>query len=173
VKLGLNKIICEKFLMHKKNKKGFTLIELLVVVAIMGLLSAVAVVALNQARARARDARRLSDIKQIQTALELFYLDQFEYPATPTAGEIGGDCLDEDGFNDVSCDANGTTYMGAVPENPQPRTDGNCSNTVYTYTAVDTGLKHLSYSIRYCLGSAVGEMTAGAHFATPAGLADP
>ncbi len=156
-----------------KKKKGFTLIELLVVVAIMGLLSALAVVSLNQARARARDARRVADVKQVQTALELFYLDQFQYPGTPTLNEIGGDCLDEDGFNDAACDAGGTTYMGAVPENPQPRTDGSCGDTIYTYTAVATTGKYLSYYIRYCLGSAIGELTAGTHYATPAGIADP
>ena len=70
------------------RNKGFTLIELLVVVAIMGLLAALAVVALNNARARARDARRVSDVKQFQTALELYYLDQNEYPDAPAAPGI-------------------------------------------------------------------------------------
>src|SRR3990167_7007823 len=62
------------------NKKGFTLIELLVVVAIIGLLSTLAVVALSSARLKARDSKRLSDLKQIQTALELYYTDKSEYP---------------------------------------------------------------------------------------------
>ncbi|PIW79613.1 MAG: pilus assembly protein, partial [Parcubacteria group bacterium CG_4_8_14_3_um_filter_48_16] len=57
------------------NKKGFTLIELLVVIAIIGLLSTLAVVALNNARLKARDAKRIADIKQIQTALELYYTE--------------------------------------------------------------------------------------------------
>lgn len=46
-------------------KKGFTLVELLVVIAIIALLSTLSVVALNSARAKSRDARRLSDIRQI------------------------------------------------------------------------------------------------------------
>lgn len=56
-----------------RNNKGFTLIELLVAVAIMGLLSSVIFASTNSARKKGRDARRLEDIKQIQTALELYY----------------------------------------------------------------------------------------------------
>ena len=59
-----------------RNKKGFTLIELLVVIAIIGLLSTLAVVSLNNARGKARDARRISDVKAIQTAVELYKADQ-------------------------------------------------------------------------------------------------
>jgi len=55
-----------------RNKRGFTLIELLVVIAIIGLLSTLAVVSLNNARGKARDARRISDVKVIQTALEFY-----------------------------------------------------------------------------------------------------
>lgn len=60
--------------------KGFTLIELMVVVAIIGLLSSIAVVALNNARAEARDAKRLADMDAIQNALELYYNDYGVYP---------------------------------------------------------------------------------------------
>ncbi|MCF7820369.1 MAG: prepilin-type N-terminal cleavage/methylation domain-containing protein, partial [Candidatus Pacebacteria bacterium] len=62
------------------KKKGFTLIELLVVIAIIGLLSTMSVVALNSARQKSRDAKRVADIKQIQTALELYYNDNNGYP---------------------------------------------------------------------------------------------
>jgi len=55
----------------KIKQRGFTLIELLVVIAIIGLLSTMAVVSLNSARGKARDARRLSDIKQLSTILEM------------------------------------------------------------------------------------------------------
>ena len=55
-----------------RKQRGFTLIELLVVIAIIGLLSTLAVVALNNARMKSRDAKRVSDVKQIQTALELY-----------------------------------------------------------------------------------------------------
>lgn len=54
-----------------KTNKGFTLIELLVVIAIIGILSSVVLASLNNAREKARDARRISDIKNLQLALEL------------------------------------------------------------------------------------------------------
>ena len=62
------------------KKKGFTLIELLVVVAIIGVLATVVLGALGDARAKARDAKRQSDIKTIQNALELYYTDNGSYP---------------------------------------------------------------------------------------------
>ena len=76
------------------NKKGFTLIELLVVIAIIGLLSTLAVVALGSARVKARDSKRVSDLKQVQTALELYYTDNNAYPAGNALlfGEAAG-CL--------------------------------------------------------------------------------
>lgn len=54
-----------------KRQKGFTLVELLVVVAIIGLLSTLAVVSLNGIRERARDTKRISDIDAIQKSMEL------------------------------------------------------------------------------------------------------
>lgn len=62
------------------KSKGFTLIELLVVVAIIGVLATVVLSSLNSARVKARDARRDADIKNIQTALELYHLDNGQYP---------------------------------------------------------------------------------------------
>jgi type II secretion system protein G len=62
--------------------KGFTLIELLVVIAIIGLLSAVVLASLNTARAKARDAARISDIRQIQTAIQEYVLANGHYPDT-------------------------------------------------------------------------------------------
>ncbi len=157
-----------------KRRQGFTLIELLVVVAIMGLLAALAVVALNNARQRARDARRVADVKQIQTALELYYLDNNEYPnADATSSDIDGKCISGNGAIADPC--GGTpTYMAVIPTNPSPKDDGDCGNTSYTYTAVPTGDgdNNISYYIEYCVGSKISDLAAGAHTATPAGLDD-
>ena len=70
-------------------KKSFTLIELLVVIAIIGLLAALIIPNLTQTRAKARDARRLADLDQLQKAMELYYNDHNHYPIWESG------CLDE------------------------------------------------------------------------------
>lgn len=77
-----------------KNKKGFTLIELLVVIAIIGLLSTLAVVSLSAARERARDAKRLADLRNIQGAMEIYASEQGVYPVYASATELNENCLD-------------------------------------------------------------------------------
>jgi type II secretion system protein G len=66
----------------KKIKSGFTLIELLVVVAIIGVLSSVVMASTSTARAKGRDATRLSDVRQMAIALELYNLTNGSYPAS-------------------------------------------------------------------------------------------
>lgn len=148
----------------KNNKKGFTLVELLVVIAIIGLLSTLAVVALNNARQKSRDARRVSDIKQIQTSLELYYNDVNSYPIAAVALDTKDLCLSS--TNGLAAACAGTTYMTKIPGNPPPQTDGGCVAGNYMYTsAVGT-----DYTLSYCLGADTGGIVAGAHTATPAGI---
>lgn len=54
----------------KKHTKGFTLIELLVVIAIIGILAGIVLVSFTGIRGGARDAQRVSDIKQLAFILE-------------------------------------------------------------------------------------------------------
>ncbi|MDX1607611.1 MAG: type II secretion system protein [Candidatus Spechtbacterales bacterium] len=58
-----------------KKSKGFTLIELLVVIAIIGILATIVLVSLNDAREKARDTKRVGDLRQAQIALEVFLDD--------------------------------------------------------------------------------------------------
>ncbi|MBI5022654.1 MAG: type II secretion system protein [Candidatus Magasanikbacteria bacterium] len=140
-------------------KKGFTLIELLVVIAIIALLSTLAVVALGSAREKARDAKRLSDVKQMQTALELYYTDKSDYP-DGTSLVLGGSsagCLGGGGFAASGCTA--TEYMGQVPANPTP----NGADYVYTKGTA-------TYSITFSLEGTSGGLSSGSHTASPSGM---
>lgn len=100
------------------NKKypGFTLIELLVVIAIIGLLSTLAVVSLNSARAKARDAKRLSDLRQIERALQLYWDDNEQFPseAVANSGSTGKICETcTGGINTII-----KNYISTVPTDP-------------------------------------------------------
>lgn len=66
--------------LSNEKKNAFTLIELLVVISIIGIMSTVAMTSLNGVRKKARDARRLSDMKQIINALELYKSRYGTYP---------------------------------------------------------------------------------------------
>ncbi len=71
------------------NKKGFTLIELLVVVAVIGILATAVIMGLSGTKKPARDARRAGDLRNIQSALEIFYSKNGAYPATQTCDAAG------------------------------------------------------------------------------------
>jgi prepilin-type N-terminal cleavage/methylation domain-containing protein len=64
------------------NNKGFTLIELLIVMAILSILTSIIIPKLSDSRAKARDVRREMDIKNIQTTLANYYLENGYYPMT-------------------------------------------------------------------------------------------
>lgn len=145
--------------MLSSNRRGFTLIELLVVIAIIALLSTLAVVALGSTRKKANDAKRLADIKQIQTALEFYYTEHQGYPVTTGAGLMLGDagtaCLNAAGFSARGCT---TPYMQQVPRDPS-------GTVLYQYRSVDGK----TYLIDFTLESGVDSagLQAGNVQATP------
>jgi len=67
------------------------MIELLVVVAIIGMLVSVIMVSFDNSRRRSRDARRLSDMNQIKSGLDLYFLHGAGYP--PTSSWVAGSLL--------------------------------------------------------------------------------
>ncbi len=134
--------------MRNKNK-GFTLIELLVVIAIIGLLASVVLLALNSARQKSRDAKRLADVRQLASAFELFFNDNNDYPQS-MASLI-------------------PTYITVMPTYPSPY-DG-CAITSYTaqYTVPSTPAS--TYQLLFCVSAATGCLTtAGTHTLSQSGM---
>lgn len=97
--------------MKKVLKKGFTLIELLVVIAIIGILAAMVVVNVNTARVKARDARRLADIKSLKTAIEQYANDNDLYPSCGT---------DNAGYSTTCLATLLQKYLNPIPADPAP-----------------------------------------------------
>ena len=140
-------------------KKAFTLIELLVVISIIAVLSTLSIVSLGNARQKSRDTRRVSDIRQIQTALEMYALNRTDglYPVTSSAN-IQGLCLDDTDIGFVPA-CLGAVFMKKIPSNPTP------SGTNYIYSS-----NGMSYTLTYWLEGKTGSFPAGAATATPGGM---
>ncbi len=71
-----------------KSKRGFSLIELLVAISIIALLAALIISGIGNSRTRGRDSKRVSDIKNIQISLELYYDRNHFYPDSATAQSV-------------------------------------------------------------------------------------
>ena len=68
--------------LQRSSQRGFTLIEIMVVVVILGILAAVVVPRIMDNPGKARVAKAKQDIRQLESALELYKLDNFNYPST-------------------------------------------------------------------------------------------
>lgn len=98
----------------KCTKKGFTLVELLIAISIVAILALIGLVSFRQVLQNSRDSRRLSDIRQIQSALEEYNADQHFYPVK------GSSC--EKGTFRIGCSLTDSTgnkkYIDTVPSDP-------------------------------------------------------
>ena len=123
-------------LLHNKKQKGFTLIELLIVIAIIGILAGVVLVALSRSRVKSRDAKRVADLRQIATALEVYYSENESYPVSTSCTSTFNAttvCLDDIGSGPVANWIPGLSGQGADAHNPKPYAAG--LNTPYGYTS--------------------------------------
>ena len=136
-----------------KNKNGFTLFELLVSISIIGILTALASVAYSGAQKKARDARRVEDVKSIQTAAEQYYSQNtYKYPSSYTSGvawTVGTSTIlesypsDPKGStygtykcaNGFTCDNTGYCICALMENSANANADANCSFSAATKTS--------------------------------------
>lgn len=144
------------------SHRGFTLVELLVVISIIALLSSIATASLNGARKKSRIAKRLADMKTVQTAIELYYDANGSYP-NPSGTWTGNPWRSE-------CNAWGTfasgdvipgivpTYLTTFPSDP--KMDKPASTSCYIYRSNGADYKFLDHSI--------SEFSSADYFSQPA-----
>ena len=122
--------------MLRKNK-GFTLIELLVAISIIAIISTVLLANFNAARERGRDAQRKADLRNISTALRIYYNDYGVYPASGIGANVGKivGCTQQP--NPFTCEygspwnpESGKVLMSTLPKDP-------LSSQSYQYVQVD------------------------------------
>lgn len=135
--------------MKVKNRKskiknwGFTLIELVIVVGILSILSIGALAVLNPVAQfqKADDARRKSDLSQIQKALEVYYNDNGKYPPDFSSSDYRIKGLNG---NVVSWGSSWQPYMDVLPKDPRPSKNyvyfsSSDGQSYWLYASLDRG----------------------------------
>lgn len=125
-----------------KGRQGFTLIEILIVVAIIAILASVVLIGLGPTQQAGRDARRLSDLREVQNGLELYFNKCGYYPGAAESASCAGVAYGPNNFWGDPTVTPQTGMMGAlvgstigvstVPDDPQ-------SGKTYYYGANGTG----------------------------------
>jgi hypothetical protein len=155
---------------EKKSAVSWT--EWLVIGLIIGLLGIVAIWAIGSARTTARDAVRLSDIRQVQAGLELYFNDHNVYPEVDTTLPLGQAttlCLGDDGFSG-NCGSSQYLYLESVAMPPSAGLKNSACAGVddtYCYLAVDA-----SYRVQFELEKrqTLLDLPSGLNCATETGL---
>lgn len=157
-------------------KRGFTIIELLVVILIIGLVGTLAAVAVNSARSKQRDASRLSNVRQVQSALENYFNETNAYPSDaglPLGDSTQSVCLGTGGFA-ANCSGDDSVFLRVVVGTLDKGLDGavTCgepTRNAFCYSAAEEGA---SYAIGFELENALPQvgLVAGANCAVPEGM---
>jgi len=122
-----------------KYNNGFTLIELLVVIAIIGLLSSVVFASLNAARMKARDAKRIADLGQIRSALELYFDDHGYYPQSGCGWDCNGYRNSYSTSSWGALESDLAPYLTKLPKDPINSSCVPWTNGCYSYAYGNVG----------------------------------
>ncbi|MFA7170280.1 MAG: type II secretion system protein [Candidatus Paceibacterota bacterium] len=131
--------------MYNNSKNGFTLIELLVVISIIGTLSTIAMTSLNGARTKARDAKRIQEIEQIQSALEIYYANHGYYPQYNV--NTIAHCNTDTALNALVTEG----FFSSIPVDPL-NTNSSSPYYCYTYVGADATGHYAFTTGWYCDG---------------------
>lgn len=125
-----------------KQKRGFTLVELLTVISIIAVLTALLTVSFVSVSQRSKDGQRKSNLRQIQSAFELYRADNDAYPTASV-------------WSTLTCNGqflpSGTRYMSRLPCDPESPTTSK-----YNYVPAPAGCNNTttlctSYALSSCL----------------------
>ncbi len=149
-------------LYFKSHGKGFTLIELLVVIAILGLIASIAVTALNAARLRSRDSRRLGDMENMRKIFGVLLSNNDSYIVTCTNNQIS------------TCNFSGATTATNIkdPVNSTTACTGNnATQCNYAFWNIPSG-KGMHYLVFFRVEGAtnIGNTTAANCYITEKGI---
>lgn len=105
------------FTLFSRDKKGFTVVELMVTISIIGILSTITFASFSQAQKKARIARRISDLKQMQVALEYYYAVNRSYPNS--GGSWITECVEFNGTGNNVIPGLVPNYISKIPVDPK------------------------------------------------------
>ncbi len=137
-----------------KNKKAFTLVEIVVTVSIIILISSIVIFSIADSRRKGRDSKRVSDISQIQIALENYKQIEGSYPEELIPGQalIGPNSK--------------AVFISKIPKSPSYY-NFNCPNKNYSYYY---DFENNNYEISFCIESNVDNYLAGSKCAVSGGI---
>lgn len=128
-----------------RNKKGFTLIELLIVISIVAILSAISLVIYTNTLKSARLAKRIGDLKSIETAIELYRDENNHYPISASFRSecsSGGSIPTDDVIPGLT-----PKFLRTFPSDPQMNKTSNTSCYMYISNSDGTGYKLIDFNI--------------------------
>lgn len=141
-----------------KSSAGFTLIETVLVVSIISLISSIVLYNVTLARAKARDLKRVLDIKQIATALDIYNTHTGIYPISQAGGANERPSPERTDIPELVPE-----YIASFPT--PPSVDNNiCDERLnqYKYRSIDGR----TFSLTFCIGTQVGSLPPGYHIIT-------